>query len=74
LFRERNQKNCIRDSHSNRHDCSHEGLNVQRGTGDQKHENYAGNYSWNCREHYQGQSHRLKICGQQKEDHDDREA
>src|SRR5438094_1261955 len=65
-----NLQNSICDGHADRHDCTHEGLNIQSCACNQKNENHSTDNGWNCRDDNKWQPHRFEVCGQQQVNHE----
>src|SRR5258707_8894777 len=65
---ESHEQDGICHGHADRHDRAHEGLNVERGPGEPKHEYDSGDDGRNRRPHRQGKPERLEVGGQQQED------
>ena len=61
LLGKRDQQDGVRDRHSDRHDCAHEGLNIQSCARDQEDQDYTGDDRRNRRQHDESKAHRLKI-------------
>src|SRR5882672_6802567 len=63
---ESHEQDGVCHGHANRHDRAHEGLNVERGPGEPKHEYDPGDDGGNRQPHCQGKPERLEIGGQQQ--------
>jgi hypothetical protein len=66
-----NQKERVRHGDPDRHDGSHEGLNIERRVGEPQHPGDARNDRGYRQDNGDGQPQRLKIGGQQQENDPD---
>ena len=73
LLGKAHQKNGVCHRDADRHNRSHEALNIERGPGQKEHENNAAEHAWNRRQDSQWETQRLKVCHEQQKDGGDRE-